>query len=118
MWLLKRVQLKKEQKAKLVNELILNFNSIPLQEVIDIRPEGEVYVRGTKLSQEQVADFKLSAMALQNSNARRIINDQLRYKAIELGVKKGFDSDSILFAKAWLYAIQEEENLLNRIVDN
>lgn len=116
LFLIRHAKITKENKNRIISLLLDKIHAIPVENVVSVRTDGSILVKGRVLGIEQMAVFKDSAMALKQSFARKLIHEQMTREAIIMGVYKGADTDMMVFAKAWLYAMQEEEKLIDRIV--
>lgn len=111
---LRSKRLSGEQKVKVTSALLDNLSYFPIQDVITIDAVGNVQVRGRSLDAEQKINLHSSASTLKTSFARRLINEQLTFKAINVGVHKAQNIETILFSQAVLWVIQEENALINQ----
>ncbi len=59
--------------------------------------------------------FKEACSSLKENFARKVINEQLKYKATEIGVHKSTTLDELYFAKAIIWVINEENILLEKL---
>lgn len=76
---------------------------------------GQLLVNGKKLDSDQAIALRESAENMQHSFANNLIDQQLTFEAMKLGVYKGNDTDMIIFSKAALWYIQEKKKLLTTI---
>lgn len=113
---LKSKRLSGDQKGKIMAVLLNTIQAIPIKDIITFDAEGILRIHGQILAPDQVMVFRESAEGILNSYARKVINDQITYEAIKMGVYTGVNQDMILFAKAALWVIQEENKLLQRII--
>lgn len=98
-----------------MNALLDNFRAVPIRDIIKFNQFGAVLVNGQELDAEQSIRIKQSAHALFDNQVRRLVQDQVTYNAINLGVHKGTSPETILFAKASLWVMQEEEKLVRAL---
>lgn len=112
---LRSKSLKEEQKSYVLSALLDNMVFFPIQDVIATDKNGNLRVNGKKLDAEQIIAFRESATALKESFARKIIKDQMVFKAINLGVHMGINTESIAFSKAVLWILQEENILIETL---
>lgn len=110
---LRHKKLSGEQKAFVTSALLDNLTTFPIRDIISIDQAGNLTVKGTKLDAEQKVSFRESGAALKASIARKLIHDQMIYKAINIGVHNGQSPDQITFSKAALWVIQEEDALID-----
>lgn len=114
---LKSKRLTSDDKAIVMAQLLANLGAIPTKSVIHFDAKGALLVNGRALSMEHLGIFIESCKGLKESFARKLIRDQITFAAIEMGVHKGLNPDMILFSKAALWVIQEEESLINSICE-
>lgn len=113
---LRTKRLSGEQKAIVTSALLDNLHAFPLRDIIKIDDSGNLIVKGRTLDAEQKISFRESGSALKNSFARRLIHDQITFKAINIGVHAGVNTDAIVFSKAALWILQEENQLINQFI--
>jgi hypothetical protein len=114
---LRSVRITGEDKARVTTVLLSNIGALPFRDVFAYDLDGSVYVNGKKLSQEQLIALKESCKALNDSFSRKLINEQIRFIAVNEGVHKGLNSDMILFAKAALWVMDQEETMISTLMN-
>lgn len=72
-------------------------------------------INGKELDQEQMISFKEACAVLKDNYARKVIHEQIRYKAIDLGINKAISVDTIYFSKAALWVLNELEILITKL---
>lgn len=113
---LKSKRLSGEQKAEVLSALLENLQALPLQSIITFDEYGTVAIGGRNLEPEQAIAFRDGCRAMKDSFARKMIQEQVAYAAIKMGVHQGLNPDMILFSKAVLWYAQEENKLLSTVV--
>lgn len=93
------------------------LHALPLQDSIVIG-QGTIMVNGHNLETDQVQVFAESAVAFRDNWARKVIHEQVRYLAVNGGVFKSVSLDEIMFFKAALWCLNEEDKLLDRLTTN
>ncbi len=84
--------------------------------IIQVRTEdGALIVRGEAMSPEEYGAFSASLKGYRDSYARTVIRDQLKWLAINQGIHSCQSNEQLLFAKAALWLINQEEKLINSI---
>jgi len=101
-----------EQKTRVMASLLKNIHAIPIHDVVSFTSDKSMIIDGKRFDAEQARLFVESIDGLKNSYARKVINAQLTYMALKLGVKEGLNPEQIQFSKAVLWFIQEENNLI------
>lgn len=114
--LLKSKKITGENKTLVLNELLKNIGTLPISRAIGYDGLGNILLQGKKIDLEKLGYLKESLMAYRDNQARQLIREQLKMLAIEYGVHNGLNSETILFSKAMLYNIQEEEKLLQELL--
>lgn len=112
---LKHSRLSGEQKAFVTTALLDNLSAIPLRDIIRFDDYGVVLINGKKLEVEQALAFKESCKTMKDSFARKVIQEQVAYEAIKMGIHQGLTPDMIMFSKAALWYAQEENKLLSTV---
>lgn len=113
-WALRSKRLSGEQKAVVTSALLDNLYTFPIRDIITFDEVGGIRVKGRTLDTEQKIRLRESASGLKNSFARRLIHEQMTFKAINMGVHQGLNPESIVFSKAALWVIQEENELIKQ----
>lgn len=111
---LKKTSLSLEDRVALTNVLLEKIGAFPIGDVV-VFTESNVQINGKDLDTEQYIAFKEACSSLKENYARRVINEQLKYKATEIGVHKATSIDTLLFAKAVLWVINEENILIEKL---
>lgn len=88
---------------------------LPLNDSIVIS-QNSIVINGKKLDVEQMISFKESCVALRDNVARKVLNEQVRYLATNMGVYKAVSTEELYFSKAALWSIAEENKLLEQII--
>lgn len=114
-WILRSNRFTGDSKAIVMNALLDNLDALPIRSVMTFDQYGTLRVNGKELNIEQAIAMRDGAMALLDSQVRKLINEQITFKAVEMGVHNGLNPDTILFSKAALWVIQEEAKLLSTI---
>lgn len=114
-WLLKWKKLSTGDKTVLVNAMLDKMNAVPMRSLIAKDPTGNIYVMGKQLSADETIKLRENATMLLESNARKLIQDQVRFAAIDQGFLKSDDPTAALFFKAALLYAQEEDAVLEKI---
>ena len=117
LWLLNRVTLKGEYKAKITAKLLDNLQAVPISNILFIDKMGRLYIDGKLATQEQALSIKASGISFKDSFLEKLINDQITYQALQLGIHEGNTTDQIIFSKAALWVIQERKKLITQITE-
>lgn len=101
---------------KIKTKLLENIGALPYRKIITFDNDGTLKLNGRYLEPEQAIAFRQGAIALRDNYVRKVVNEQKKMLAIELGVHNGLNTEMIEFSKACLWDIQEDENILNQII--
>ena len=112
---LKKANLTLEDRTALTTVLLDKLQALPLQSTIIVTPNGLI-INGKELDVDQVINFRESCVALKENYARKVITEQVKYLAINIGVHNGLTNEQILFSKSALWNLQQIDNLLDQIV--
>lgn len=113
--LLKKSTLSLEDRVALVSSIMNKLMVLPLNDSIVIS-QNSIVINGKKLDVEQMISFKESCVALRDNVARKVLNEQVRYLATNMGVYKAVSTEELYFSKAALWSIAEENKLLEQII--
>jgi len=113
---LKKSNLTLEDRNAIVTVLLDKLVVLPLNNTLVINHKG-IVVNGKPLEQEVALNFVESCHALKGNMARNIIREQMKFLAINLGIHNAVSLDTMYFAKAALWNIQQEDELLQKIID-
>lgn len=72
-------------------------------------------IDGKNLDQEATINFKEACAVLKENYARKVIHEQIRYKAIDLGINKALSVDTLMFSKAAIWVLNEIEILIAKL---
>lgn len=111
---LKKAGLSLEDRTALVTALLDKLGAFPIGDMIITTPTG-ISINGRDLNPEQYIHFREQVVALKDNFARKMINEQLRYKATVIGVHESNTIDELLFAKAIIWFINEENILIEKL---
>lgn len=100
-----------EDRSLCTAALLNGLNALPLRSIISTNEQGVLLINGKVVEREKFVQLSQSAKSALDSTARRLINDQVTYAAVEMAVHKALTTDQIMFAKAALWYIKEEESL-------
>jgi hypothetical protein len=113
---LRSKRLSADDKTECVTALLDNLQAIPIRNMVTFNQQGTIEIGGRTLEPEQAKAFAESARAMLDSFARKIIREQVTFDAVQMGVHQGLTPEMIVFAKAALWVMQEEQKLLERII--
>ncbi|MEI6532492.1 MAG: hypothetical protein WCO06_01490 [Candidatus Roizmanbacteria bacterium] len=110
----RKTNLSLEDRVALTTVLLDKLQALPLESTFIIDSKG-ISVNGKVLEPEQVINFTESCAALKDNFARKVINEQIRYLSVNMGIHNSLSIDTLMFAKAALWCLSQEEELLSKI---
>lgn len=111
---LKKKNLSQEDRIALTTALLDKLNALPIGDLIHFT-DTSISINGKELDQEQSISFREAAVSLKDNFARRVIHEQIRYKAIDLGINKALSTDTLMFSKAAIWVLNEIEILIVKL---
>lgn len=105
-----------EDRNALLSAILNKLQALPIDDVVVVTKDGNVLINNKKLEIGQAMHFKESCMALKENKARQVFHDQIKFLAINMGVHQGLNTEMIMFCKAALWCLQQEDELLNKFV--
>lgn len=111
---LKKADLSTEDRMAIMNAILLKLNALPIGDMVQFTSDG-ISINGRLLDVEQAMAFRESAVALKDNYARRVIAEQVRYKAINLGINVALSVDTLMFSKAALWCLNEQDILAEKL---
>lgn len=103
-----------EERSQIIAALLTSINALPIRDVIKFDMNG-ILIDGKRIDAEQAMALKSGADMLRDSNIRKLIHNQIKYEAIKLGVSQGLTPDMILFSKAAIWCIEQEDKLVESL---
>lgn len=108
---LKRSKLSTADRTALIGAIMNKLVVPPIKDII--REDGmSITIGGRELEGQDMVDFKLSLVALTENPARKVLRDQLSYEAVKIGIHSSKTVDELMFAKAVLWVLEQEELLI------
>lgn len=104
-----------EDRTKVLNALLKNLHAVPIHNVIAFDKQGSAYIRGKKLDPDLAMQVIASIEGIKENFALRLVEEQLTYDAIAMGVHNGLNPETIQFAKAILWVLQQKKELFDKL---
>ena len=111
----KKEKLSLEDRNTILNALLGKISALPLRESIEIGPNF-VKINRKKLSTDELIAFREGCIVLNDNFARKVINQQIRFLAVNWGINKAVSIDELLIAKAAIWVLNQEEDILKSLV--
>ncbi len=111
---LKKSNLSIEDRTALTTALLDKLNALPIGDIIYFTQNG-LMIDGKELDAEQTNAFKETCSALKDNFARKVIHEQIRHKATEAGIHKSQSIEELMFYKAAIWCLNEENILIQQL---
>lgn len=115
LWALKTTSIVGTDRTRIINALLADINALPIKEAISFTQDGKVLIRGKAITQEQAQAIQQGAQALRSNSTHKLIHEQVLHEANLIGLHKGLTPEDILFAKAAIWCILQEEMHLRNL---
>jgi nitrate reductase NapAB chaperone NapD len=109
---LKKTTLSKDDRVALITSLVAKIPAFPFTEVMTATAQGKIIINGKTLETEQIITIRDSAIVLQENPARKIFHEQVKFIALNMGIRTSTTIDELLFSKAALWCLNEEDKLI------
>jgi len=118
-WIIRIVPFSDKSRLELVNGLINRAGGVPIHSIITVDENRRILVQGKALSVEDILRMRESARTLLDSPLRKLIQQQVRFSAIDEGYLKSQDpTKTALFYKAAIWFSQQEDELLRGLAQD
>lgn len=104
-----------EQRNILINHFIRHINAFPLEEIVETKPNGIIYINGRELTPEMQNSFFQGISALNGNASFRLILEQIAFKAIKKGLHESVKLEDQYFAKSALFFIDLFKQYLDKL---
>ena len=106
-WLLKRIDLTKENRILLTTQLLSNLKALPLTDPLEMASDGSLKINGRSLNMEEARSLRESAKVALTNPAIKLTREHVAYAAITIGVHQAMNNDQTYFAKTALWYHQQ-----------
>ena len=113
---LEKANLPTEDRIALTDAIMHKLNALPIGDLITFTQDG-IMINGRMLGVEDLLAFREATSVLKDNYARKVISEQIRFKAIDMGINKATSIDTLIFAKACLWVMNEHELLIHTLSD-
>lgn len=100
-----------EERQILTAMLLEKLGALPLHAKIRVDKTGRVVVNGRSLDLDAATRLQQAAASMQTNAARSLVRETVTFMAVMEGVHKAHVPDQMLFSKAALWFLQEEDAL-------
>lgn len=112
---LKNKKLSGDEKTECLNALLDNLLALPIYAIIKTDEQNRLIINNVLLDYEKALQLRESAKAALNNQALNLVNEQIAFMAVNLGVHQAFNNEQIVFAKSALWNMQETNKLLKTL---
>lgn len=116
LWALKTTKIVGTDRTRIINALLADINALPIKEAISFTQDGKVLIRGKSITIEQAQAIQQGAQALSTNSTHKLIHEQVLHEANLIGLHKGLTPEDILFAKACIWVVLQEEIHINQLL--
>ncbi len=109
---LKKSDLSIEDRSLLISAILDKLAAIPLTDIIVFNEEGNLFVNGRKVTNEEQINLRESASAVLNSKAFQLIQQQVVYASFVQAAHTAPTTEHLMFAKAAIWWGQQEDKYL------
>lgn len=82
-----------------------------MSDILTVDENGQLLVRGKRVDASQALILRRSARRLLREPSRKLVHDQVTFKAVTMGVHQGDTPEKVLFSKVVLWWGQQEDEL-------
>lgn len=104
-------RLSNENRQLLTASLLHQLGAVPLRAKVVVDDLHQVFIDGKPMTMETSRLMHEGSKALLRNFARKVVREQVTFMAITKGVHENISPEQGLFAKAALWAMQEEDEL-------
>lgn len=111
-WLLSWIKLSIQNRTLLTAQILSSLQALPLKDIITLDEEGNILVQGRRLKPEQELQLREAARGTLSNQARKLVHDQVLFRAVALGVHTVTTPEQMYFSRAAIWFGQQEIELL------
>lgn len=109
---LENVEIKGEDKNKLLGSLNKALVAFPLKDVVVKTVDGGVLANGQRLNIDELVKFRADVSNLSQNWAFQLLGDQILYLSFLTGITKGDTPEQVMFSKTAIWFITKFRQLL------
>lgn len=113
--LLRSSDLSTEERSLLTATLLDRLNALPASAILKKDTDGTLMVNGKRISPKMAVAINSSAKRVLNERSFKLVNEQIRFESVNIGIYQGLTPDQNLFAKAALWEIGEHIKALQEL---
>lgn len=115
---LRGAELSSEDRALLTACVLDRLNALPAGAILKKDTDGTLMVNGKRVNAKMAFALNSSAKRVLNERAFKLVNEQVRFEAVSIGIHQGLTPDQVLFAKSALWQIGEHVKALEELSGN
>lgn len=112
---LKDASLSTEDRSLLTACILDKLVALPASAILKRDTDGTLIVGDKRVNAESALAIHKSAVKTLNERAWKIVFEQVRFKAVEVGIHQGMTPDQNLFSKAALWNLGELKKLFEEL---
>lgn len=116
--LLKSTDITNEDRQLLTSLVLIRLGVLPLRASITLDGAQQIFVNGKRPELDVAKQLRESSKSMLNNFARKFVRETVTFLAIKQGVHENLSPEQGLFAKAALWALQEEDTLYLTLAGN
>lgn len=111
--LLASQRLSLEASSELTGAVLDKLYALPIKDAIKYDAhEGKLYIRSRPIDHETMQVLSRSARAVLDSQALKLVREQVAFQAVTTGIHKAERPEQLYFGRAAIWWGQQEESLL------
>ena len=108
-WILNSPSL--EERAVVLSTALQYIDTFPANDIIRIEADQTIRLNGQPIDYDLATTLRESAKQVRDSFARKVVREQVAFKAIAIGVHNANTPEQVLFAKSALWWGQQEDEM-------
>lgn len=113
---LERTDLLLADRSLCTSALLKGLYTLPVDSIINVNEQGVLHINSREVDPEKITQLRAGAKSILNSSTRRLVNEQVKYAAIEMIVHKGLTPEQSFFGKAAIWILEQEDSLYQQIL--
>lgn len=101
----------------LITGILDKLNALPIRDII-VSSDGQLKINGRPVGIEQAVNLRESAKHALENYAEKLIEEQILFTAITIGVHKADSEKSLMFAKAAIWYEQQRKSFLRLLAQD
>lgn len=115
---LKDTTLNAQERSLLTAAIIDQLRAIPVGAILKKDTDSTLIVNGKRIDPKTAFALHASAKRVLGERAFKLVNEQIRFESVNIGIFQGLTPEQNLFAKAALWEIGEHVKALEELAGN